>query len=100
MAALMLTVAFIGMIEAVTVSSKMMDSARRQTLGYEIINHEIEKLRFASWTTINGLAAGPTNIGLDSQFNTAISSSGATYSLSRSVADVVKAAACGKSPLP
>ena len=85
MAALMLTVAFIGMIEAVAVSARMMDSARRQTLATQIINHEIEKLRFASWTTISGLPTASTAIAIDSQFNAAIAASGATYTLARTL---------------
>ena len=89
MAALILVVGFIGMIEAVGLGSKMMDAARRQTLAAQILNHEIEKLRLSSWTTINALAAGPTTITIDSQFTTAIAASGATYTLSRSVSDVV-----------
>ncbi len=93
MASLILVVGFIGMIEAVGLGSNMMDAARRQTLAAQILNHEIEKLRLSSWTNgstgINDLAAGPTTITIDSQFTTAIAATGATYSLSRSVSDVV-----------
>src|SRR5258708_390292 len=89
MASLILVAGFIGMIEAVGLGSNMMDSERRQTLAAQILNHEIEKLRLSSWTTINGLAAGPTTITIDSQFNTALATTGAAYSLSRSVSDVV-----------
>ncbi|MDB6165367.1 MAG: hypothetical protein JWQ83_507 [Lacunisphaera sp.] len=71
MASLMLVVGFIGMIEAVTLSSKMMDAARRQTLANQIINHEIEKLRLASWTTISGLPTTSTAITIDSKFDQA-----------------------------
>ena len=92
MAAVILVIGFVGMIEAVTISAKMMDSARRQTLATQIMNHEIEKLRYVPWTNgstgINDLAAGPTPITIDSQFSTDIAASGASYTLSRSVATV------------
>ena len=92
MAALMLTVAFIGMIEAVTLSARMMDSARRQTLATQIINHEIEKLRFLPWTNgstgINDLPTASTAITIDSQFAAATAASGATFTLARTVTAV------------
>lgn len=71
MAALILAVGFIGLIEAVTLSATSMDHARRQTLATQIINHEIEELRLASWTTINGLPTASTSITIDSQFDQA-----------------------------
>ena len=71
MAALILTVGFIGLIEAVTVSSTTMDVARRQTLATQIINHEIEELYLASWATISALPTASTAITIDSQFDQA-----------------------------
>jgi hypothetical protein len=85
MAATILVVGFIGMIEAMTVGSKMMDTARRQTLADQIISHEIEKLRFASWATISSLPTTSTPITIDSQFTSAISASGSTYTLTRTL---------------
>jgi hypothetical protein len=73
MATLILMVGFIGLIEAVTVTSNTMDHARRQTLAVEIINHEIEKLYLASggWTAISALPTVSTAITIDSQFDQA-----------------------------
>jgi Tfp pilus assembly protein PilV len=71
MAALILTVGFIGMIEAVTISSSTMDHARRQTLASQIITHEIEELYLSSWTTLSGLTTASTAITIDSQFDQA-----------------------------
>ncbi len=85
MAATILAVGFIGMIQTMTVSSNMMDAARRQTLASQIINHEIEKLRFASWSTISGLPIASTAVTIDSQFSAAIAASGASYTLSRTL---------------
>jgi prepilin-type N-terminal cleavage/methylation domain-containing protein len=85
MAATILVVGFIGLIQAVKVSSTMMDTARRQTLAAQILNHEIEKLRFYTWPQIQSLAnAGPAPYS-DPQFNTAIAASGATFSLARTL---------------
>jgi prepilin-type N-terminal cleavage/methylation domain-containing protein len=63
MAALILTVGFMGLVQAVTISSGMMDTARRQTLAAQILNHEIESLRFASWATVSNLPTAQTAIG-------------------------------------
>ena len=85
MAATILVVGFIGLIQAMTVSSSMMDAARRQTLAAQIINHEIERLRFASWSTISGLPTTSTTITIDPQFTPAIAAAGAAYSLTRTL---------------
>lgn len=87
MASLILVAGFIGMIEAVGLGSNMMDSARRQTLAAQILNHEIEKLRLSSWTTISAMTATSPTPTIDGQFSTAITASGATYTLTRTVAD-------------
>ena len=63
MASLILVVGFIGMIEAVGIGSNMMDNARRQTLAAQILAHEIEQLRFQSWTAINALPTSTTTLG-------------------------------------
>jgi len=52
MAALILVVGFIGMIQAMKISSGMMDHARRQTVAAQILTHEIEQLRLENWATI------------------------------------------------
>jgi Tfp pilus assembly protein PilV len=85
MAATILVVGFMGLIETMAVSSGMMDSARRQTLAAQILSNEIEKLRFKTWPQIQTLTP-PTTI--DPQFAPAIAASGATYSLSSSVSFV------------
>lgn len=88
MAATILTVGFMGLIQAVTMCSGMMDEARRQTLANQIINHEIEKMRLYSLSKLQLVAdidkvpINSTN-NADSPFLTAIASSGAAYFLSR-----------------
>lgn len=88
MGAVILVVALMGTIQAVTIGSEMLATARRQTLASQIMDHELEKLRMASWTTISGLADGPTTVTIDSQFASAVVAAGANFSLSRSVAYV------------
>lgn len=90
MAGMILTVGFIGMIQAVTVCSGMMDQARRQTLAAQILNNEIEQLRLKSWPEIQALGnAAKTEINQvnypSSLFLDTIENSGATYSLIRDV---------------
>lgn len=101
LAATILVVAFIGMIEATVIGSGMMDHARRQTLAAQILNHETEKLRLLPWDVtaaapnelcINDLPSGsptPTAITIDSRFTPSITASGATYTLARTTADVL-----------
>ena len=91
MAAIILTVGFMGLIQAVTICSGMMDQARRETLAAQILDHEIESLRLLPWddpsstNDIVGLPGGSTTVAIDSQFQSTIATSGATFSLTRSV---------------
>lgn len=70
-AATILVVGFIGMIEAVTIGSGMMDHARRQTLANQIINHEIEQLRLQTWTAISLMPTSSTALGASYSASTA-----------------------------
>jgi hypothetical protein len=73
MASTILVVGFIGLIEAITVASTMMDHARRQTFATQILNHEIEDLRMQSWDVsgssndIVGLPTASTAMAIDPQ---------------------------------
>jgi hypothetical protein len=81
MAATILVVGFMGMIQAITLGSEMMATARRQTLAAQILEHEIGKLRLTGWS---GLPAAGTysypSPDPDSQFATAIAACGLTTS--------------------
>lgn len=87
MAATILTVGFLGLIQAMATTSMMMDSARRQTVAAQILNNEIEKLRLVPWTTISGLSttSTPTPIDIDRQLWPTWSNT-ATYSANSVVA--------------
>ncbi len=69
-----------GLIQAVTIGSEMLATARRQTLAAQILDQEIENLRFETWSTISAYAAGPTTITIDSRFRQAWNSS-TTYAV-------------------
>lgn len=90
MASVILVVGFMGMITAITLGSEMTATARRQTIASQIITHETEKLRLASWTTISGLAnSSASTYSSDSEeLNAAIAASGVTFTLARSVSTV------------
>jgi len=74
MGATILVVGLMGLIQAVTIGSEMLATARRQTLAAQILDQQIENLRFETWATISGYAAGPTTIDIDSRFRQAWSS--------------------------
>ncbi|AOS44464.1 hypothetical protein Verru16b_01526 [Lacunisphaera limnophila] len=67
MASVILVVGFMGMIQAVTIGSEMLATARRQTLAAQILNHEMEKLRLISWTSMPATATDVT-VGIDCTF--------------------------------
>ena len=69
MAAMILSIGFIGLIEGVVLATTMMEQARRQTLATQILDHEIEKLYLSDWTTITGLTTASTVITIDSLFD-------------------------------
>jgi len=60
MAATILVVGFIGLIEAVTIGSEEIDTARQQQVAAQIIATEIEELRSGPWSTLSGLPASAT----------------------------------------
>ena len=89
MAAVILVVGFLGMIQSITIGSEMIATARRQTLAAQIITSETEKLRLTAWASLP--ASGTTTVSIDSQFDNAIAACGLTSSaitLSRTVADL------------
>lgn len=94
MASVILVVGFIGMISAITVGSEMLATARRQTLAAQIIDHEFEKLRLASWSTISAPLSTYTATDYttltpdDTQFDADIAAAGATFNLARTVTNV------------
>jgi hypothetical protein len=60
MASAILMAGFVGVIQAVTISSESLDTARKQQVAQQMITAEIEKLRGGAWTTIASLPASAT----------------------------------------
>lgn len=91
MASVILVVGFMGMIQAITIGSEMMATARRQTIANQIMTHEIEKLRLKDWTYISSTlasSAATTYTSDSAAINTAISNSGVSFTLTVDVASV------------
>jgi Tfp pilus assembly protein PilV len=66
LAAVVMLAGIVGMMQAVTSGSEMLDVSRKQTVATQIIHSEIEKIRMNDWSDI---AISPdTNLPLDSNF--------------------------------
>ncbi len=57
MASVILAVGFIGLIQAVTIGSETLDTARKQQVATQIMDAEIERLRGLDWNTLANFAA-------------------------------------------
>jgi prepilin-type N-terminal cleavage/methylation domain-containing protein len=60
MASVILVVGFSGLIQALTIGSEALDTARKQQVAIQIMDAEIERLRAGSWSLIAGLPATAT----------------------------------------
>jgi len=60
MAATILVVGFIGLIEAVTIGSETLDTAGKQQAATQLVSTEIEQLRAGPWSTLANLPATAT----------------------------------------
>jgi Tfp pilus assembly protein PilV len=60
MATTILLVGFIGLIQALTITSESLDTARKQQVAQQIVAGEIEKLRGRAWSNIANLPATGT----------------------------------------
>jgi Tfp pilus assembly protein PilV len=64
MAAAILLVGFIGVIQALTIGTESVDTVRKQQVAGQLVAAEIEKLRGSAWTTIANLPeTGTITIG-------------------------------------
>lgn len=52
-----LLMGFVGMIQAITIGTESLDTARKQQVAIQLAALEIEKLRSSAWSTISGLPA-------------------------------------------
>jgi Tfp pilus assembly protein PilV len=60
MAATVLILAIVGMIQVVISGSEMLDFSRKQTIATQIIHDKIESLHLVDWTTVNVYPASAT----------------------------------------
>jgi len=90
MASVILVVGFLGMIQAITIGTEMLATARRQGIASQIISHETDKLRLKNWTYISALtsAAAATYSSDSAAINTAIATSGTTFTLATTVTTI------------
>ena len=87
MASLILVVGFVGIIQAVTIGSQMIDTAQKQQVAVQIIDAEIERLRSGALdaSSISGLTSGTAyTITVDSAG--AVSGNTAYFALSSNTA--------------
>jgi type II secretory pathway pseudopilin PulG len=57
MAAAVLALAVVGMIQVVVSGSEMLDTSRKQTIAAQIIHGQLENIRLRDWTQIAALPA-------------------------------------------
>ena len=86
LAAVVMLAGIVGMMQAVTSGSEMLDVSRKQTVATQIIHNEIEKIRVSDWTDVDALPTVATNLTLNSSFQ----ASSPSFKCSRTIA-LVKA---------
>ena len=60
MAAAVMLLALVGMIQVVVSGTEMLDVARKQTIAMQIIHGQIDNIRLSNWSTISGYSATQT----------------------------------------
>lgn len=60
MAAAVMLMAIVGMIQVITYGSGMLDLARKQSIAMQIIHGQLDNLRLNTWTTVNAYPASRT----------------------------------------
>lgn len=60
MAAGVMALALVGMIQVVVSGSEMLDVARKQTIATQIIHGQIDQIRLLTWTQVGSLGSSDT----------------------------------------
>jgi Tfp pilus assembly protein PilV len=60
MAAVIMLVGVVGMIDAIKIGSEMLDLSRKQTIAIQVIHSEIDRMRLSSWSDVQQLPATST----------------------------------------
>ncbi len=63
LAATVLALTLVGMIQVVESGSEMLDLSRKQTIAAQILHSEIDELRLQSWPTVAGYSASGSPLG-------------------------------------
>ncbi len=69
-AAAVMILAIVGMIQVIVSGSEMLDVSRKQTIAMQIIHGQLEQIRLSSWTQIGALGASDT-VSVDAGDNNA-----------------------------
>jgi Tfp pilus assembly protein PilV len=93
LAAVVMLAGIVGMMQAVTSGSEMLDVSRKQTIATQIMHGEIEKIRVLDWTQITALPATET-VDLSSDL------SASSFSASASFRSITKGFQCSRSISP
>jgi len=62
LAATVLALTLVGMIQVVDSGSEMLDLSRKQTIAGQILHSEIDQLRLQSWAAVAAYPSGPTQL--------------------------------------
>ncbi len=81
LAATVLALTLVGMIQVVDSGSEMLDLSRKQTIASQILQDEIDQLRLQTWTQVTNMLAlpMPTDISADPTFLTFTQQMGGTF---------------------
>jgi len=60
MATVVVLVAVVGLIQAVTIGSEMLDVAKKQTVAMLLIRNEIDNVHLRDWTTVSAMPTSAT----------------------------------------
>ncbi|OHE81127.1 MAG: hypothetical protein A3G75_12340 [Verrucomicrobia bacterium RIFCSPLOWO2_12_FULL_64_8] len=101
LAATILLFGFVGMINAISIGTEMLDTARKQTVAAQIVQVEIDYLRTLDWNSILNLTPTSSTALTDQvaypEFNSSLSmkpkpaaivNADTTFQLSRQISDV------------
>src|SRR3954462_15512617 len=60
MAAVIMVLAIVGMIQVIVSGSDMLDISRKQTIAMQVIHGQMDNIRRSDWTQVSALAASVT----------------------------------------
>jgi hypothetical protein len=64
LAATVLALTLVGMIEVIESGSQMLDLSRKQTIAGQVLHGEMDEIRQLGWLTVSAYPAGPTTLSM------------------------------------